>query len=121
MLFKVLLYICLQIRSKNKKMKNNLFKMTPNQRLIAILVFVGTLLLVPLVAMQLTEEVKWDLFDFLIAGVLLAGTGLACEVVLRLVTTPKKRILICGLLLFLLFLVWAELAVGIFNTRFAGS
>jgi hypothetical protein len=36
-------------------------------------------LLVPLVAMQLTDEVDWGVFDFVFAGVLLAGTGLLLE------------------------------------------
>jgi hypothetical protein len=34
------------------------------------------ILLLPLVAMQLTDEVQWDLADFVVAGALLGGTGL---------------------------------------------
>jgi hypothetical protein len=54
-------------------------------------------------------------------GVLLFGTGLACELVLRKVKKPVHRLLVCGAILFALFLVWAELAVGIFGSPFAGS
>jgi hypothetical protein len=36
-------------------------------------------LLVPLVAMQITDEVDWGVADFVLAGVLLAGTGLLLE------------------------------------------
>ncbi|MDP2160190.1 MAG: hypothetical protein Q8K02_06890 [Flavobacterium sp.] len=102
-------------------MENKLIKITPNQRLAIIVGLVGLLLLIPLVAMQFTQEVKWDAFDFVVAGVLLLGTGLLCELVLRLVRSTKHRIIFCGVLLLILFLVWAELAVGIFGTRFAGS
>ena len=40
-------------------------------------------LLVPLVGMQVTDEVKWSLFDFVLAGVLLGRTGLLLELALR--------------------------------------
>jgi hypothetical protein len=40
-------------------------------------------LLLPLVAMQITDEVDWGLADFVIAGALLAGTGLLLELAVR--------------------------------------
>ncbi len=92
-----------------------------NKRLIGILLVVAGLLTVPLVAMQFTTEVNWTAPDFIVAGVLLFGTGLAIELALRSITNLWLRITACGILLLLLFLVWAELAVGIFGTRFAGS
>jgi hypothetical protein len=36
----------------------------------------GFILLLPLVAMQITDEVDWGVFDFVSAGVLLGGAGL---------------------------------------------
>jgi|TARA_Y100001963_G_C6430329_1_gene286759 hypothetical protein len=33
----------------------------------------------------------------------------------------KKKYIIIAIIVFLLFLIWAELAVGIFNSPFAGS
>lgn len=102
-------------------MENKSFKITPNQRLMGIVAFVTMLLLIPLLAMQFTTEVKWDVFDFITAAVLLLGTGLVCEIVLRNVRSTQNRILLCGVILIILFLVWAELAVGIFGTPFAGS
>jgi hypothetical protein len=92
-----------------------------NKRLIIILSVVTALLLTPLVAMQFTNEVDWDGADFLIMGILLYGTGLLCELVLRKVKRIQYRLIICGVILFMLFLIWAELAVGIFGTPFAGS
>ena len=97
----------------------DLFK--KNQRLILILTAVLVLLLIPFVSMQFTDEVNWDLTDFLIMGVLLLGTGLLCEGALRRVKKNSTRLLICGIILILFFVVWAELAVGIFGTPFAGS
>jgi hypothetical protein len=47
-----------------------------NKRIIIILLAMAFLLLLPLVAMQLTDEVAWDLDDFVVAGALLLGAGL---------------------------------------------
>lgn len=92
-----------------------------NKRLIIILSVVGVLLLVPFVAMQFTDEVKWSGFDFLVMGILLLGTGLLCELILRKVTNRSNRIILCIVVLGVLVLTWMELAVGIFGTPFAGS
>ena len=92
-----------------------------NKRLIGIVLAVAILLLIPLTAMQFTDEVKWNLRDFVVMGILLLGTGLMCELVLRTVKNFAYRVAICAAILVALFLVWAELAVGIFGTRFAGS
>lgn len=92
-----------------------------NKRLIIILSVVVILLLIPFIAMQFTNEVDWKIADFTIMGVLLFGTGLLFELVMRNVKSVKNRIVICGVILFALLLVWAELAVGILGTPFAGS
>jgi len=92
-----------------------------DKRLTGIVLAAGLLLLIPLIAMQFSTEVNWSLFDFLVAGVLLLGTGLLLELVLRTVKNTQQRIILCLAILAGLFLVWAELAVGIFGTPFAGS
>jgi hypothetical protein len=71
--------------------------------------------------MRFTSAVKWGPFDFIIAGILLFGTGLAIEFVLRKVKKLEYRLALCAAILIGLFLVWAELAVGIFGTPLAGS
>jgi hypothetical protein len=92
-----------------------------NKRLTLILLTTTLLLLVPLVAMQFTEEVNWNLMDFLVAGILLFGTGLLCELALRKIRDIKYRVAICLALLVFLALLWAELAVGIFGSPISGS
>ena len=94
---------------------------TPNQRSIGILIVVAILLSIPFLAMRFTSEVNWSAGDFVVAAVLLLGTGLLCELVLRVVKSFKYRIVICGAILLMLFIVWAELAVGLIGTPFAGS
>jgi ABC-type cobalt transport system substrate-binding protein len=92
-----------------------------NKRLIGIVLTVVVLLLIPLIAMQFTNEVNWTLFDFVVAGVLLLGTGFICELVIRKVKKTNHRIILCGVILAALLLIWIELAVGIFGTPLAGS
>jgi hypothetical protein len=85
-----------------------------NKRLILFLLAVPLLLLVPLIAMQFTQEVKWTGFDFMAAAILLTSLALCLEFVLRKFKTTQQRILLCGLVLFVFFLIWLQLAVGIF-------
>lgn len=92
-----------------------------NKRLIGIVFGVGLLLLAQFTAMKLTGDVQWSMFDFVLAGVLLLGTGLAIELVLRMVTQFKYRVAICAAILLALLIVWAEIAIGVFGTRFVGS
>jgi ABC-type Mn2+/Zn2+ transport system permease subunit len=101
--------------------KAEVITVNKNKRLFGIVLTVALLLLIPLIAMQFTDEVKWTLSDFVVMGILLLGTGLMCEFVLRKVKKPKHRIAICAVILVALFLIWAELAVGIFGSPFAGS
>jgi hypothetical protein len=91
------------------------------KRLTVILLAATLLLLLPLLGMQFSQEVNWDLFDFIVAAILLYGTSLIIEMVLRKVKGNQKRLIICAIILGALFLFWAELAVGVFGSPFAGS
>jgi ABC-type cobalt transport system substrate-binding protein len=95
--------------------------LTQNKRLAGIVLTIAILLVVPFIAMQFTNEVNWSVSDFMVAGVLLLGTGLLCELVMRKVKNIKTRLAICGVILLALLIIWIELAVGIFGSPFAGS
>jgi ABC-type enterobactin transport system permease subunit len=94
---------------------------TQNKRLTGIVLGVAFILSIPLIAMQFTNEVDWDLTDFVIMGILLLSTGLVVELVIRKVRNMNYRIGLVAVVLVVLFLIWAELAVGIFGSPFAGS
>lgn len=94
---------------------------TQHRRLIVILLTVPFLLLIPFIAMQFTSDVNWSLSDFIIMGMLLLLTGATIELVLRKVKKMEHRIALCAAILITFFLIWVELAVGIFGTPFAGS
>ena len=90
-------------------------------RFLIILLIVGALLLIPFIAMQFSSEVVWTASDFIIMGILLLVTGLGIDLVLRKVSSSKNRPIMGGIILALFFMIWAELAVGVFGTPFAGS
>jgi uncharacterized membrane protein len=78
-----------------------------------VLAIAGLILLVPLVAMQFTKEVAWTLSDFLVAGGLLVGTGLAYIAITSRLNCRKCRINVGIALGVALAVVWVQLAVGI--------
>lgn len=79
------------------------------------------LLLVPFVAMQFSTEVNWTDGDFAIGAFLLFSTALLIEALLRIFLKTSHRLIAAGIVLFALVLIWAELAVGLFGTTFAGN
>ena len=89
--------------------------------LIILALIVTAILLIPLIAMQFSNEVNWSIRDFVIAGVLLLGFGFLIELIIRKVKQSKYKAIFIALVLLLLFLIWIELAVGLFNSPFAGS
>jgi hypothetical protein len=97
-------------------MLNFLFKM-----IVRILPIVGVLLLIPLIAMELTDEVTWPFFDFMIMGALLTITGLLIGVILKKIKYHKYREAFIVIIVMIFLLIWAELAVGLFETPFAGD
>jgi len=89
--------------------------------MIRILPINGLLLLIPLIAMQLTNEVNWSFFDFIIMGALLTIIGLLIGIILQKVKNSKNRLILIVTIIMMFFLIWAELAVGLFGTIFAGD
>jgi hypothetical protein len=54
-----------------------------NRSVVRVALVTALILLVPLVAMQITDEVDWGVADFVLAGVLLGGTGLLLEAAVK--------------------------------------
>ena len=71
--------------------------------------------------MQITDEVNWTITDFIIAGSLLIGTGLLSEIVMRKIKNINYKVSLIVVILILFFLIWIELAVGLFGTPFGGN
>ena len=75
------------------------------------------LLLLPLVAMQFTEEVVWDVADFAVAGALLVGTGVTFELAARKTGNRAYRAAVGIALAAAFILVWVNGAVGIIGNE----
>ena len=87
------------------------------KNIIRIALATALLLLVPFVAMQFTHEVVWSLFDFMVAGALLFGTGLAYELVASRAGNLAHKAAIGLAVGAALLLIWVNLAVGIIGSE----
>lgn len=88
----------------------------------ALALVTGLLLMIPLVGMQFSDDIVWTASDFIIAGVLLFGTGLVFTAVTQILAPLKEgslvyRVAVGLALLAGLFLIWANLAVGIIGSE----
>ena len=88
---------------------------------LTVLVTVALLLCIPLVAMQFSSEVNWNMLDFGIAALLLAGCGFLISFLLNQPLISKYRWSVIAGVVLLFFLLWAEMAVGLFGSPLAGS
>ena len=79
------------------------------------------LLLIPLIGMTIIDEINWSPFDFIIMGSLLIFLGTGINFASNRAKNLKNRVLYIGILFIIFMLIWAELAVGLFETPFAGS
>jgi hypothetical protein len=72
-------------------------------------------MLVPLMAMLFTDEVKWGPGDFVVMGALLFGAGMTYEFLAKKTRKRGYRIAIGFAVLAAVLIIWAELAVDIFS------
>jgi len=75
------------------------------------------ILLLPLVAMQFTDEVVWDVTDFAIFGALLVGVGVTFELAARKTGNIAYRFAVGVALAAAFILVWVNGAVGIIGSE----
>lgn len=80
-----------------------------------------SLLLVPAVAMLFSSEVVWTPYDFTIAALVILGTVVLAELILRMFQRKKQRIYLIALLFILFGVLWIEMAVGVFGSPIAGT
>lgn len=79
-----------------------------------VLLATAGILLIPLVAMQLTADINWTVSDFIIMGIMLMTAGSLFVIASR--HAPSRYLWWIAAAIGLLFVyVWAELAVGIFT------
>ena len=91
--------------------------MTLTKGILRVALATAFLLLIPLVAMQLNDEVAWTLPDFVIAGILLFGTGLMYLLAASKATNSTYKLAVGVAVAAALLLVWGNLAVGFIGSE----
>ena len=92
-----------------------------NSRFKKLLISSTVILTIPILGKLYTDDFQWALPDFIIGAILLYGTSFMIDVIMRKVQKKSHRIALSGLILLVLLCIWAELAVGLIGTPFAGN
>jgi hypothetical protein len=79
------------------------------------------LLLIPLVGMVFSDQVNWSVFDFVVMGILLLSLGFGINLIMTKIKNRRIQLIPIVILIVVFLLIWAELAVGVFGSPFAGS
>jgi dipeptide/tripeptide permease len=92
-----------------------------NSRFKKLLISSTVILTIPILGKLYTDDFQWALPDFIIGAILLYGTSFMIDVIMRKVQKKSHKIALNGLILLVLLCIWAELAVGLIGTPFAGN
>lgn len=71
--------------------------------------------------MYFTNALNWDVFDFILAGLLLMALGTTINFLVRGGKRSKRNTISIIIIILLILLIWMELGVGIFGTPFSGD
>ena len=89
-----------------------------NRNIVYIALGTALILLIPLIAMQFTNDVNWTLFDFVFAGTMVFGTGCLFELARRKAAGNVPYKLGVAIALAAVFLlIWINGAVGIIGSE----
>ncbi len=83
------------------------------KNIIKIAIITVLILLVPLVAMQFSDQVQWGAWDFIFMGALLFLTGLAYVHFVQKGSTKAHRFSIGILVLSAFIFIWVNLSVNV--------
>jgi len=84
---------------------------------VAVALATVAILMIPFVGMQISNDWNWSLFDFIVMGALIFGTGLAYVLISRKGGTTAYRFAVGMALAAAFLLVWINLAVGVIGSE----
>jgi hypothetical protein len=84
--------------------------------IIGVALVTALILLVPCVAMQFTDEVNWSATDFIIMGAILFTTGFLYKLITMSSANVAYRVATGLALGAMLFMIWANLGVGLIGS-----
>ncbi len=112
--------MCKIDRKLSQETSEMLKAITKSQLILFVSIVVG-ILLIPFVAMQFTNQVRWTFMDFLVMAILLVALGISILWIRSRVKDQTSKKITWAIAILIFLLIWAELAVGILGTPFAGS
>jgi hypothetical protein len=83
------------------------------QSIPGVAVITASLLAIPLIAMQFTNQVNWSVGDFVIMGILLFTTGSAFVIITRHTANLANRAAFAAAIGSTFLMIWANAAVGL--------
>jgi hypothetical protein len=99
------------------KERSTILNRNTYRSVVGVALATAFILLIPLLAMQITDEVDWTLADFVIAGALIFGTGLTYVLVARKAGNIAYRFAVGVALAAAFLLFWITGAVGIIGSE----
>jgi hypothetical protein len=99
------------------KERSTMLAKDPYRSVVGVALTTACILLLFLLAMLLTDEMNWGLFDFVFAGALIFGTGLTYVLVARRGGNMAYRFAVGTALAAAFLLVWINLAVGVIGSE----
>lgn len=93
--------------------ENVLTMILPTKSIVRVVIATALILLIPLVAMQFTDQVVWTLSDFVIIAIVLLGAGFSYEFLASRSEGILHHLAVASAVGVALFLVWVNLAVGV--------
>ena len=97
------------------------YTLKPQKKYKLIKIFYPLLILLfPLIG-KIFFKLDWIGFDFLVMALLILSFSFLINLTLYYLKSSKFKFLLVLILVTTFILIWAELAVGIFGTAFAGS
>jgi len=87
------------------------------RQMLYVALATAAILMIPLLAMKFGNQVNWSVFDFIVMGILLSGTGLTYVLISRASDSTAYRLGVGVAVVAGLLLIWVNLAVGIIGSE----
>jgi hypothetical protein len=97
--------------------RSTMFARHAYRPVVGVAVATVAILMIPFVGMRISNDWNWSLFDFIVMGALIFGTGLAYVLISRKGGTTAYRFAVGTALAAAFLLVWINLAVGVIGSE----
>ena len=99
------------------KERSTMFARNAYRPVVGVALGTVAILMIPFLGMQISNDWNWSLFDFIVMGALIFGTGLAYVLITRKGGTMAYRFAVGMALAAAFLLVWLNLAVGLIGSE----